>query len=672
MSFLMPLFLWLFPLTLIPLLIHLFHRRNLITINFSTIQFLKLLERESIKKLRLLQILLLILRTIIVLLLILMISRPVIKGIYDTQLSATPSLHVIVLDDSFSIRGREDLLQNAVNKIIAQIPVKDHLMWVNMNSGLQFHGLKEDLPPFKKFIKGTYLGSSLTKAFRVINENINTPFTSYDLYILSDAQQEIMTSIHENTDHINLFNTYILITPPIENNYSITELNILNEILLPNDNIDIDVFVYNNGTTNNENRLLQLLINDMTVGQQLISLKPMTGKIFKFKTALSQSGMHLGLVELDVDDKEEDNQFYFIINIPEKQKVALIGKSNDEMYYVKESLNTLNKFGESLIISEYLSLDEKYLEIFNNDVVFIFNLTELTAISDSIIDEYLYNGGHIILFPNSKNNSSEYSGINNIIDISDSYNELEKYSLSNDAFQDMEMQSIQSNDLNKIFFESYGNDRNIKYFKYISLPFNPEYTQIQLKDGSPVWNRYKMQTGIIDIFGYAINLNWTNFPIKGSFLPFIHYLLYSNSINTDNLFIRTGEGLIHTLSNYYMKTIYHLQPNGKKNILIPDKDNKLKIKYFRDPGYHKFESDGYTIHKIAVNIDNDELQNNTLNIYDTKKSFPDNIDIIQMDSDFISNIKQDKIGVELWRYLLYASILLLILEMILSNAKKQN
>ena len=121
-----------------------------------------------------------------------------------------------------------------------------------------------------------------------------------------------------------------------------------------------------------------------------------------------------------------------------------------------------------------------------------------------------------------------------------------------------------------------------------------------------------------------------------------------------------------------MKTIYHLQPNGKKNILIPDKDNKLKIKYFRDPGYHKFESDGYTIHKIAVNIDNDELQNNTLNIYDTKKSFPDNIDIIQMDSDFISNIKQDKIGVELWRYLLYASILLLILEMILSNAKKQN
>ncbi len=66
MSFLTPFFLWLLPLTAIPLIIHLLNRRNLITIDFSTLRFLKLLEKESIRKLQVLQILLLILRTIII------------------------------------------------------------------------------------------------------------------------------------------------------------------------------------------------------------------------------------------------------------------------------------------------------------------------------------------------------------------------------------------------------------------------------------------------------------------------------------------------------------------------------------------------------------------------------------------------------------------------------
>jgi hypothetical protein len=45
--------------------------------------------------------------------------------------------------------------------------------------------------------------------------------------------------------------------------------------------------------------------------------------------------------------------------------------------------------------------------------------------------------------------------------------------------------------------------------------------------------------------------------------------------------------------------------------------------------------------------------------------------VISMEDDILSEIKQARIGVELWRYFLYATILLLMLEMIISNAKKQ-
>ena len=56
---------------------------------------------------------------------------------------------------------------------------------------------------------------------------------------------------------------------------------------------------------------------------------------------------------------------------------------------------------------------------------------------------------------------------------------------------------------------------------------------------------------------------------------------------------------------------------------------------------------------------------------DIKEFTIGNIEVISMEDDILSKIKQARIGVELWRYFLYATILLLILEMIVSNAKKQ-
>ena len=50
---------------------------------------------------------------------------------------------------------------------------------------------------------------------------------------------------------------------------------------------------------------------------------------------------------------------------------------------------------------------------------------------------------------------------------------------------------------------------------------------------------------------------------------------------------------------------------------------------------------------------------------------PEDMKIIPMEADVQTEIRLARIGVELWRYFLYAVIVLLIIEMILSNEKKQ-
>ena len=672
MSFLTPFFLWLLPLTAIPLIIHLLNRRNLITIDFSTLRFLKLLEKESIRKLQILQILLLILRTIIILCIVMMISRPVINGIFNLQNSGESALHAIVLDDSFSMAGSRDHVQNTVREILNQIPDKNQLIWINTNSGLQFKGLREDMPPIESLVKSTFLGESINNSLNTLAVNSEGEFTSKELYILTDGQYSSIKELNDNIDQLGSFHIYIFNASEIENNLAITQLNIVNEILLPNDQMEIEVSVQNSGVENIENRLLQLIINEMIVGQQLISLNPGNTKIFTFKTALSKSGSHSGIVELDGDDRMEDNRFYFTLNIPNRHKIAIISDSKESSYYIKESLQALNKFGESLIISEFIDFNSPQLKMHEQDIIFHLNPEILKDISDSKIEEYLYNGGHLVIFPNINSEGNTYEYINNIwSEISKEYKNLSKQSLGDGSFQEINLNSVQFDELHNLFSPQAAQERNIKLFNYLSLPFHPEFSKMQLNDDSPIWNRYSLQSGILDIFGFALNLNWTNFPIKGTFLPFTHYLIYSNTTNKQDIYKSTGTSWEQILDEYYSNRIYHIPPDGSKEILIIDNNNKVTVNLLKTPGYHRLQTDDIEIEKIAVNINSKELQSQVRDFKDIKEFTSGNIEVISMEDDILAEIKQARIGVELWRYFLYATILLLILEMIISNAKKQ-
>ena len=79
MDFLSSFYLWLLPLSTLPLIIHLFFNRKYRTIEYSSIEFLKVLKVDSMKKIRIVEILLLILRTLIIIFIILMLSKPTIQ-----------------------------------------------------------------------------------------------------------------------------------------------------------------------------------------------------------------------------------------------------------------------------------------------------------------------------------------------------------------------------------------------------------------------------------------------------------------------------------------------------------------------------------------------------------------------------------------------------------------
>jgi hypothetical protein len=118
LSFLNPAFLWALPAASIPLIIHLLSRRRLPEVQFPTTQFLRALEPREIRRIRLREILLLILRTLAILILVFAFARP----------SITPSGAVthaaaavgILIDDSESMAALEEHARPRMQEAVAR------------------------------------------------------------------------------------------------------------------------------------------------------------------------------------------------------------------------------------------------------------------------------------------------------------------------------------------------------------------------------------------------------------------------------------------------------------------------------------------------------------------------------------------------------------------------
>ena len=103
MAFLNPLFLFGLLAAGIPLIIHLWNRRRVVTIDFSSLMFLMAAHRENARRFQLRNLLILLLRMAIIVLIALALARPFLTlGLPVASVRAKTDV-VIVLDNSYSM-----------------------------------------------------------------------------------------------------------------------------------------------------------------------------------------------------------------------------------------------------------------------------------------------------------------------------------------------------------------------------------------------------------------------------------------------------------------------------------------------------------------------------------------------------------------------------------------
>lgn len=653
---------------LIPILIHLFNKQKTKKIKFSSLRFLKKLEKHRLKNVKIYQILLLLIRTLLIIFLVFAFARPTFSGTWDVlQKSTANTTAVIILDDGLSMRNydtkgnRFNRALLKLNQIINSFSIEDRKQILRLNN------LKISLNDSLDFQyqECSYLVSNANSALAKANIFFeNNPNINKELHIISDLQfvdEKLIEFAESNKDIIIYLDK---IDDKNVSNISIDSLEFENKIFELNKPIKIKLYLRNQSKEDAVNVSSNLFINDKRMAQNNSVLKAQEQKTIGMTFIPKSQKWNSGFVEISDDDLLADNRIYFAFNLPGKFKVLFV--DNYPSAYLESALETINNSTNIEVLKEnYNALARE--NFFNYDVIMLANLPN---ISDSIIkrlEMFLNSGKGVILIPGDQTdpkffNSSISPLVGNlkILDINSVKNEFGYFALQQIRKNNpilSEIFRIESTEISIPKFRKYFKFTNTNNFQNI-LSFN---------DGNPFLLLSNINDLNFIVFTSYFDNNWTDLHYKGIFIPLmikiIKYAALRMDINKNSLIV--GNDLVVDIPQDNASNSYQLiSPDGERNRLTPSSSGstlKFHLNEFYNPGNYRIEQNSKTKMVISANVDAKSLGKRTIDI-ENLVSEKENIEIIEEDENIINIITQARFGEELWKYIIVMVVLIILLE----------
>lgn len=691
----------------IPVLLHLLNLRKLKRIEFSTLAFLKELQKNKIRKIKLKQWLLLALRVLIILLLVISFARPTLKGInIGGATSAAKTTAVFIVDNTFSmsetdengsnfnkarqvIRSLTDEFQEGDN--LALIPVADSVQ-DNITITSSPAEFRENLDKLEiSYMSGT-LNSAVVKAVKILEESGNF---NKEIYVFSDLQKsrlwENLSSRYEEgglkTDLSEVLNERVKLyffdqSGRKSFNLGIDSFHVNNQIFEKEKTISFTAAVTNYSNQAVNDYVASLFINGNRSAQQSVSLNPGETQQVTFETILKAAGNIEVVCELEDDDVIYDNKRYLNIYIPEKLMVGLFSDTDTDLRFVKLALSPLIENNNIEMTERNLS-QVASVNLENFDAVFVIG----SGVSDQTgkLTSYVQNGGGLFVMPGSGSTQENFSRFVKQLHIPEPAALLGSLKMegesvrNNTQFDKVEFEHpVFSNLFEKSSKKQVESPEVYRYFKI--NPGGRGKNIISLIDRSSFLSEYKTGNGKILMMNTAPLLEWSDLPLKGIFAPLVDksvYYLASKEGHT-RLF-KAGEEAIISLNGNAFPQIKIEKPDNTADIINMDAgtSNYLNYKNTFLSGNYKILSGNKIVNVFSVNAEPlesnmEKLEESEIEDYLAKINFKGSYFSLNSDSDYRNAIRQARFGSELWRHFLILAFVLALLEMFISRSAKKD
>ncbi|MFB0515801.1 MAG: BatA domain-containing protein [Candidatus Neomarinimicrobiota bacterium] len=709
MSFLIPQVLWALPAAALPLIIHLISKSNPRVVDFSTLHFLRRMEHESIRRLRWHQWLIVFLRTLLLLVLVLLLARPVVKGYFHGWIGDSAStLSVVIIDDSFSLSGeapqtarahaggktaRTTAALESLYEILADQSSRGRVVIMRSSDAKTiYEGPVADLPVVDE-IAGlctpTYHQDNLAAALDSLSANTFKEaanlYANRELFLISDFQshqQQALRLLGSDTTTWQDWHFFLVPTPHLEHNVTVTRAEVETAIPLAGKLMEVTATLLNSGSEPRSKIPVQVVLNDVRSGQLVVDLRPGERRTVKFQVAPTEPGHQHGYVEIDRDERPGDNRFYFHTYIPPMVRILLIEPPDLDPSFSLLALHSLA--GETPNIQLRVCNPSDFAWTPQDlEVVILNSLKELPRLQLRQVGEFLKSGGTLFVIPGPE----EESGLAVAV-LQNQYGlpALEPTPQVFDSPLALDRKALETSILNKVFQREAELDELPQVSRlYPVYPRGTDEVVLWADEHKPVLTRSSYDSGTIFLFALAFHLQWTNLPLKGSFIPLWHHLIYWRPASSVLADVRVGDLPVLTVTpRQATQSMTLTAPSGTTTHIVPViRTRTVPLQNLHMPGIYilSAHSRGQPGTRPApaaeiqfrVNITDTELTNGTLSrsalmsLFDPGRAF-----IIPEGESAADWIQQARFGQELWRPLLYLLILLLILEMILSNVYRSS
>lgn len=414
MTFLNPLVLFGLAAASIPILLHLLNLRKLKTIEFSTLRFLKELQKSKIRKLKLRQIILLILRTLIIISIVLAFARPTIEGSISGFENYAKTSAVILIDNSFSMDVSDELgnrfnqAKNVARDIMKGLKEGDEAVIIPMASSddKQRYSFTRNLTLLRAELNKIRVDntvSDLDKSLRLASlliddaSNINK-----EIFIISDCQKNILQGqINDSSVILNgkagIFVVSIGGKAKTEiENLSIDSVNVISRIFQVEKPVEVEARIRNGSSKSIPSVIAGMIFNKERVAQRSADIKGSESRNISLVASPKSPGVYSSLVEIESDALDWDNKRYFGFYIPDMPAIALVG-DRDKSKFIELAIKSSQSANAQSNLKQFDA--NSFPGINLNDFNLVICTTSLPKESDyQRLQQFVYNGGSALIF----------------------------------------------------------------------------------------------------------------------------------------------------------------------------------------------------------------------------------------------------------------------------------
>ncbi|MEI8020441.1 MAG: BatA domain-containing protein [Schlesneria sp.] len=715
-GFASPLMLWGLAAASIPIVIHLLHRRRFQTVQWAAMRFLLAATKKQSRRIKLEQILLLLIRTLILTCLALALSRPTAETLGEYFQSAGPKHRIVVVDSTYSMgysaagRTRFDRAKDMARQIVSRAKQGDAINLVRISDSVphvmvrrpayQSAAVIEEIDQLTLFDERVDASIVLKEIDELLS--LAPDLTHKEVYFITDLQsatwgppdstetlkvREAMKKIAVRAKIV-----WLDVGEPNATNVAVTGLKTDESFALSGRPIRVSASIKNFNSVGATGQLVELTLDGQLADTRRVDLPAGQEVTVDFAPSFS-GGEHRLKVRISPDALPVDDSRSLVIPVREELQVLLVnGKPSGELMgnstdFLKLALSP--ELPNRAIASSIQPTVIREIELLGTDLsrfdcVFICNVAMFTEREAEVLRRYLDAGGGVVFCLGDQVRADNYNQILHrdkqpILPatlgerIGDTKKKEVAFEFNAGDFNHPIVSPFQGNtgaglELTKTFV----------YIKAVVDEDRSAKVALRFSSGDPAIIDAPSGRGRVILFTTSVDREWSTWAVWGhSLIPLIHETVnYAVSDRWKDREVLVGQPLqCHVGLRATDTSATHQLPDGDSKPLQPSEDGRILItEPTTTSGFHKLglgppanRTDWY-----AVNVDPVESDLTSLRVEDLRTEMMPGVDFSYLteweesSSDAGEKVRAISTGTGFSRALLITALALLLVEQMMA------